>query len=119
MLEHHDTPFNAGDFVLTTLDTIPGYDIDEHVGLVTGSTIKISNPIKSFTLKMKLIFGGEDFDFADKLRDARQQAVTNMIDEAKRLSANAIISIRFEKASISPGFIEVYVYGTAIKAMKF
>jgi uncharacterized protein YbjQ (UPF0145 family) len=42
-----------------------------------------------------------------------------MIDMAQKKGANSIISIRFENAITDPSFIEVYVYGTAVKSTKF
>nr|WP_304353205.1 heavy metal-binding domain-containing protein [Brachyspira innocens] len=37
-----------------------------------------------------------------------------MIEEAKKLGANAIIGINYSSSSVLPGTVEVVAYGTAI-----
>ncbi len=111
--------FSSQDIVLTTLDTLPGYDIDEHIGLVSGNAVNMENPVKGFIKKFKSMFGGEDKELSDKIKATRDAALQAMIDNAKNRGANSVISIRFENAITTSSFIEVYVYGTAVKSTKF
>ena len=50
--------------------------------------------------------------------EAREEVVYRMKQEANLLGADAIIDVRFETSSISNNFIEVLVYGTAVKLKK-
>ena len=116
MLEGHR---NMEDMVLSTMETIPGYDVEEHIGLVTGNAIKIANIFKSFMGLILRMFGGFNKDLSSIFAAAREEALRHMIEDAKKLGANAITNIRFENFSSNPSHIEIYVYGTAIKANKF
>ena len=48
------------------------------------------------------------------LNEAREIATNRMLEEAKKLNANAIIGIKFSSSSVLPGTVEVVAYGTAI-----
>ena len=38
-----------------------------------------------------------------------------MVEQAKRLRANAVINVRFATSAITAGAAEVYAYGTAVE----
>ncbi|WP_241078419.1 heavy metal-binding domain-containing protein [Natranaerofaba carboxydovora] len=49
------------------------------------------------------------------MEDTRENAINDMVKEAEKLGANAIIGIRFSSSQIASGSSEIMVYGTAIK----
>ena len=46
---------------------------------------------------------------------SRDEAERQMIKEAEKLGANAVIGIRFSTSSISQGMAEIVAYGTAVR----
>mgnify|MGYP001183644413 CR=1 FL=1 len=107
------------DITLTTIETIPGADVEEHYGLVTGTAVKTLSKFSSFISSMKMFFGGELTGYTTFLEEARKEATKHMIDEAKKLGANAVVSVKYEVAATAPGIIEISAYGTATKIVKY
>ena len=50
------------------------------------------------------------------LIDAREEAISRMIEEAEKLGANAIVNVRFATSMVMQGAAEMLAYGTAVKA---
>ena len=105
--------------VLTTLENLPGMDIEEHIGLVSGNAVFVQSTLKGFMNSIKSIFGGELKDLDAAIQTTRNEALNMMINQARNLGSNAVINIRFENSHTEPNFTEVYVYGTAVKANKY
>ena len=57
----------------------------------------------------------ESAGYAETFNNARQAATNIMIKEAEALSADAIINLTYETASLMEGTVEFLVYGTAVK----
>ena len=63
---------------------------------------------------LKNIVGGEVVEYTKLMAESREQAIDRMSDQAKRLGANAIISIHFSTSMIMNGAAELLAYGTAV-----
>ncbi len=101
--------------ILTNIDSVPGKEIVEHYGLVSGSTVRAKHVGRDIMASLKNIVGGELKGYTELLNDSRQEAMKRMISQAEELGANAIINIRFSTSSVAQGAAELYAYGTAIK----
>ncbi len=101
--------------ILVNTEQIPGMEILENFGLVSGSTVRAKHLGKDILAGIKNIVGGELKDYTALLSESREEAQNRMITEAKRLGANAIVNIRYATSSISQGAAELYVYGTAVR----
>jgi uncharacterized protein YbjQ (UPF0145 family) len=101
--------------LLVNTDTIPGKEIEQIIGLVNGSSIRAKHVGKDILTGLKHLVGGELTEYEEMLREARQIAVSRMVEVAEKKGANAIVNIRFTSASISQGAAEVLVYGTAVR----
>jgi len=49
------------------------------------------------------------------LIDAREEAINRMKEEAEKLGANAVVSVRFATSMVMQGSAEMLAYGTAVK----
>ena len=98
--------------IITTIETIPGMKIKAHCGLVSGSTVRAKNVFQDFGAGLKNVVGGELKSYTTLLTIAR------MVEQAKRLKANAIINVRLATSSVTTGAAEVYAYGTAVEVVK-
>lgn len=87
----------------------------ETVGLVKGATIQTKHFGKDISQAFKQIVGGELKAYTEMMNDARDLATERMIEEAKTLNADAIVSVRYASSAVTDGAAEVIVYGTAVK----
>jgi uncharacterized protein YbjQ (UPF0145 family) len=108
-------PMRPGVFILTNIETVPGREIVEHFGLVSGSTIRAKHLGRDFMAGLKNLVGGELKGYTELLQDSRKQAIDRMREEARKLGANAVINVRFSTSAVAQGAAELYVYGTAVR----
>jgi uncharacterized protein YbjQ (UPF0145 family) len=101
--------------IITNIEQVPGREIIEHYGLVTGSTVRAKHIGKDILAGFKNVVGGELKGYTELLHEARTESVNRMMKEASDLGANAIINVRFSTSSVAQGAAELYVYGTAVK----
>ena len=100
--------------IITNINYIPGKEIIEHYGLVTGSTVRSKHFGRDLMASLKNIVGGELKGYTELLNESRQEAIRRLIEQAKSLGGNAILNVRFSTTSVSAGAAELYVYGTAV-----
>jgi uncharacterized protein YbjQ (UPF0145 family) len=101
--------------ILTNIETVPGKRIVEHFGLVQGSTIRAKHVGRDLMAGLKNIVGGELKGYTELMKESRQQATERMMEQARRLGANAIINIRYATSSVTQGAAELFAYGTAVR----
>lgn len=99
---------------IVTVETLQGVNYEE-LGVVTGSTIQSKNMFADFGQGLKSIVGGELKSYTGMMDKARDMATQRMIDQAKKMDADAIIGVRYTTNSIMAQAAEVLVFGTAIK----
>jgi uncharacterized protein YbjQ (UPF0145 family) len=101
--------------IITNIEAVPGKNIIEHFGLVSGSTIRAKHVGRDIMAGLKNLVGGELKGYTQLLQESRQQAMDRMVDQARQLGANAIINVRFSTSSVAQGAAELYAYGTAVR----
>ena len=104
--------------IVTTMNDIPGYDVDEVFGEVMGLTVRSRNIGSQLGAGLKSILGGELKGMTKALTDSRQQVMERMIEEAEAKGANAIIAMRFDTSEMGGQWTEICAYGTAVRAHK-
>lgn len=104
--------------IITTTDNIPGYEIVEILGIVRGSTARARHVGKDILASLRNLVGGEVIEYTKLIGEAREQALERMIQEAKKIGADAIIGVRFGTTQIMQGVAEILAYGTAVKIKK-
>lgn len=109
----------SDDITLTTLESVPASDVDQHFGIVSGNAVKSTGKLLSLMGGLKTFFGGVNKNLESLVDDTRKEAIDAMIAQAKKLGGNAIVNVRFESVKVDGGTVEVYVYGTAIKMVKY
>ena len=104
--------------IVTTMNDIPGYTVDEVYGEVFGLTVRARNIGSQLGSGLKSIVGGELKGQTKALIDSRQQVVDRMVAEAEARGANAVIAMRFDASEIGSGWAEICAYGTAVRVSK-
>ncbi len=100
--------------LLVTSDTIPGKRIVRVLGLVRGNTIRARHIGHDIMAHLRNMVGGEISDYTKMIAESREQAVDRMIEEAEKLGANAVVTIRFSTSSMMQSAAELLCYGTAV-----
>ena len=100
--------------LLSTTETIPGKKIVKHLGLVRGNTIRGRHVGKDLLAALRTLVGGEIIEYTKLLGESREQAIDRMIEEAKKLGANAIVGVRFSTSEVATHAAEILAYGTAV-----
>ena len=100
--------------LITTMNDIPGYTIEEVFGEVFGLTVRSRNIDSQFGAGLKSILGGELKGMTKNLQDSRLEVVQRMIEEATARGANAVLAMRFDTSEMGGNWTEICAYGTAV-----
>jgi uncharacterized protein YbjQ (UPF0145 family) len=104
--------------IVTTMNDIPGYEVDEVFGEVMGLTVRSRNLGSQIGAGFKSMLGGELKGMTKALIDSREQVRERMVEEAEAKGANAIIAMRFDTSDMGGNWTEICAYGTAVKVRK-
>jgi uncharacterized protein YbjQ (UPF0145 family) len=104
--------------IVTTMNDIPGYQVDDVYGEVMGLTVRSRNIGSQLGAGLKSIFGGELKGMTKALVDSRRDVMQRMIEEAEAKGANAIIAMRFDTSEMGQNWTEICAYGTAVRVRK-
>ncbi len=98
----------------STLESVPGWTIKEHLGIVQGSTVRAKHIGRDIAASFKNIVGGELVGYTELLRESRDEAFNRMLKQAEAKGANAVLNIRFTTSSVTQGASEILAYGSAV-----
>jgi uncharacterized protein YbjQ (UPF0145 family) len=101
--------------IYSTTETIPGKEIMEIVGIVTGNVVQAKHIGRDIMAGLKTIVGGEIRGYTEMLTEARDIAVQRLVADASNKGADAVVGIRFTTSAIMDGSCEIMVFGTAVK----
>ena len=106
---------NTHSIIISNTESIPGREIVEFYGVVTGNTVRAKHVGRDIMAGLKNIVGGELRGYTELLQDSRNEATERMIEQARSMGANAVVNVRFATSSISQGAAELFAYGTAVR----
>ncbi len=103
--------------LLSTTHTLENQSITEYLGIVTGETIIGANIFKDIFAGIRDVVGGRSGSYERVLREAKDNALAEMAEQAQRMGANAVVGIDldYETLGASGGMIMVTASGTAVK----
>ena len=104
--------------LITTSNTLEGYRIVKHLGLVRGITVRSRSLIGNLGGGFQSLFGGKLSIYVDLCEKTREEAYQYMIQHANERGANAIINMRYDANEVMAGINEVLAYGTAVVVEK-
>ena len=108
------TAVTAPQFPITTALEFPEWAIQRHLGMVYGVIVRSMGAAKGITAGFKALAGGEVKQYTKLVEDSRRHAIDRMIENARLLGANAIISMRFDSSEVAQSLTEIVAYGTAV-----
>lgn len=104
--------------IITTTDHVAGREAHEHLGVVAGEAILGVNVFRDLFAGVRDIIGGRSGGYQKALREARNHAMADMRDEAKKLGADAVIGVDIDYEAVDTekgSMLMVSCNGTAVR----
>jgi uncharacterized protein YbjQ (UPF0145 family) len=102
--------------IVSTTPTIQNRNISSYKGIVCGEVIIGAHLGKDILASITNLVGGRSDAYEKTIRETRDGAINEMIREAERLGANAIVAVKFDYQVIgqSGSMMMVAASGTAV-----
>ena len=101
--------------LISTMNDVPGHQIEEVFGEVFGLTVRSRNLGSQIGAGLKSLFGGELKGMTKMLASGRDDATARLIEAAEAKGANAVIAFRFDTSELGSTWTEICAYGTAVR----
>jgi uncharacterized protein YbjQ (UPF0145 family) len=102
--------------IVTTTQSVEGYRIVAYHGIVTGEAIFGANVFRDFFASIRDFVGGRSGSYEKILREGRDTAINEMMQEAQRLGANAVVGVDLDYGTVgaSESMLMISASGTAV-----
>jgi uncharacterized protein YbjQ (UPF0145 family) len=104
--------------LISTMNDLPGYEIEEVFGEVFGLTVRSRNVGSQIGASFKSLVGGELKGMTKMLAEGREHATERIVEKAEEKGATAILAFRFDTSELGTTWTEICAYGTAVRARK-
>jgi uncharacterized protein YbjQ (UPF0145 family) len=104
--------------LISTMNDLPGYEIEEVYGEVFGLTVRSRNIGSQIGATFKSLVGGELRGMTKMLGEGRRHATERLVEEAEAKGANAVVAFRFDTSELGTTWTEICAYGTAVRARR-
>ncbi|MDL5047664.1 heavy metal-binding domain-containing protein [Oscillatoria amoena NRMC-F 0135] len=103
--------------LVTTTHGIEGKRITQYYGLVSDETIIGANLVKDFFAGITDIVGGRSGAYERVLKEAKESALAEMVQQAQSKGANAVIGVDLDYETVGSGssMLMVTACGTAVR----
>ncbi len=108
------SPITIDGVLVVSSNWVPGYTIIETRGFIYGLTVRSRGLGRNITAGLRSLAGGEIREYVEMMQHARDEALYRLVEHAKAVGANAIISAFFDSSEISDYMQEILAYGTAV-----
>ncbi len=102
--------------IISTTPSLEGKIIKEYRGIVFGEVISGIDFTKDITASITNLIGGRAEEYEQELVDARADAISEMMERAKKIGANALVGVKIDVETIGQNgsMIMVVASGTAV-----
>jgi len=100
--------------IVVTTNDLPGYRIVRHLGVARGISVRSRSLVGNIGASLQILLGGNISLYTRLAEQARQEAFDLLIEQARRMGANAIIAMRYDANEMAAAVTEVLAYGTAV-----
>ena len=98
----------------STTPEIPGRKVNSCRGIVCGEAIMGANIFQDIAAGITNIVGGRSGTYETTLREGREAALQEMMDEARALGGNAVIGVDIDYETVGANMLMVTASGTAV-----
>jgi len=102
--------------ILSTTPSLENKKISSYLGIVTGEAIIGANLFRDLFAGIRDIVGGRSGTYEEVLREAKENALAEMSENARKLGANAVVGIDldYETGGNNGSMLMVTASGTAV-----
>jgi len=106
--------------ILATTERVPGYEVSEILGVVSASIAMARWFGADIIAGFKDLMGGRVGRYEELMKNATNEALERLREEANKLGADAVIGVKMFSPEIGGqrDIGEVVVYGTAVRLTK-
>lgn len=103
--------------IITTTQNIEGREISEYMGIVFGEVVSGVNFLKDLGAGLRDFFGGRSSGYENELMRAREEALEEIEERARRMGADAVVGCKMDYEVLGQGgsMLMVTVSGTAVR----
>lgn len=104
--------------IVTTTDSVEGQAVAKYLGIVTGEVIVGTNVFRDLFAGVRDFIGGRSGSYEKEIRNAKDGAIEDMIEQAKDLGADAVIGVDLDYEVIGGDkktLLMAIASGTAVK----
>ena len=103
--------------LVSTTPSVEGRAVQSYLGVVAGEAILGANIFRDIFAGVRDVIGARSGSYEKVLRQAREEAMREMINDAKKLGADAVVGIDYDYETLGANgsMLMVAVSGTAVK----
>jgi uncharacterized protein YbjQ (UPF0145 family) len=101
--------------ILTTTESVEGRQIATYLGVVSGEAVYGANVFRDFFASVRDVVGGRAGGYEKVLKDGKEVALEDMVEEARALGADAVVGVDLDYENIGKSMLMVSANGTAVK----
>lgn len=104
--------------LVSTTDSIEGRKVAQYLGLVSGDAVMGTNMFRDMFAGLRDIVGGRSGAYEKELKQAKQLAVEEMVEEARELGADAVVGVDLDYEHLggeNRSMLMVSANGTAVR----
>ena len=103
--------------IVSTTPSIEGRPVRDYLGVVAGEAILGANIFRDVFAGIRDVIGGRSGSYEKVLSEAREAALREMQDEARRLGADAVVGVDYDYETLGANgsMLMVAVSGTAVR----
>ena len=103
--------------ITTTTHNIEGKPIRDYMGVVSAEVIIGANVFKDILGGLRDFFGGRSGTYERVLDEAKQNAMSELVQKAQAMGANAVVGIDLDFETVGSGgsMLMVVASGTAVR----
>ncbi len=101
--------------LIVTTDSVEGRQVAEYLGIVGGDAVVGANIFRDLFARVRDVIGGRAGGYENALREAKEAAIEDLVEEAQVRGADAVIGVDLDYESIGSSMLMVSVNGTAVR----
>lgn len=101
--------------IVTTTESIEGRRVKRYLGVVSGEAVYGANLFRDVFASIRDVIGGRAGGYETVLKDGKNAAIDDMVEEARSLGADAILAVDLDYENIGQSMLMVSANGTAVE----
>ena len=87
--------------LITTTDTVQGYEVIKYLGIVTAEVVYGTNVLRDFLAGIRDVIGGRTSSYENLFEKGQLEAIKKLEKRAQKLAAHGVIGIKVDTDTIN------------------